>query len=66
MGKSEIVAGLTANEADAELLNSNKCWQIAVAATQFRNIITYHFLMDVQAEMARVSLVFQRNNIAPR
>jgi len=63
--KSEVVEYLK-SEADNDALNELKPWQIRVAAIQYRNIITYHFMMDVQSEMSRVSLVFQRDNIAPR
>ena len=61
--KMEIVTHLADEEQG--LLAESRPWQMHVANTQFRVVITMCFNLDVQFELARVSMVFQRALVTP-
>ena len=40
-------------------------WNLYISLTQFRLIITLHFILDLEHELSVVSKIFQRHDISP-
>jgi len=61
--KNEIVLSLAASK--ETLLESSKEWDLHIALTQYRTVVTLHFLIDLEGTLAVLSKAFQGNDLTP-
>ena len=59
--KEELVSMINFDES----LTANDDWQMYVALTQYEAVITMHFVLDLESELACLSEAFQSDNLAP-
>ena len=63
--KHELVVSMSAMGNKAAMLEESSIWNIYISNTQYRVVVTMHFLLDIESEMARLSLLFQDADLAP-
>jgi len=61
--KNEVIVRLAHGK--QEELKKIAEWDLYISLTQYRLVITLHFLLDIEAELAQLSLTFQTENNAP-
>ena len=62
--KHELSKMLLTNEQEKSL-EDNDSWNLYISISQYRLLITINFLIDVQFEVAQLSLRFQSNQVTP-
>jgi len=61
--KDELVLDLASSK--AKLLEDVKEWDLFLALTQYRTVITLHFVHDLESTLTTLSLVFQSDDLTP-
>ena len=61
--KNELVLRLAASKESA--LEKSKEWDLYLALTQFRTVITLHFIHDIESHLKILSLCFQSTDLTP-